>query len=57
MQELPELTEQGHDQLAACHFPLEGSIIEGGDAEERFDDAVVEMQEESIGEDPSRGQA
>ena len=35
IQELPELTEQGPGQRAACHFPLEGSIIEGGDAEER----------------------
>jgi hypothetical protein len=57
MQELPELTEEGHGQLAACHFPLEGSIIGGGDAEERFDDAVIEMQDESIGENPSPGQA
>ena len=51
VQEVPELTDQGPGQIAACHFPLEGSIIEGGGAAERFEDAVVEAQEESLGED------
>ena len=56
MQEEPQLTEEGPGQRAACHFPLEGSIIQAGDTGSRFDDAVVEMQEESLeSEDPSPG--
>jgi oligopeptide/dipeptide ABC transporter ATP-binding protein len=47
VQEEPELLPQGPEQIAACHFPLEGSTIEGGDASERFDDAIVEVQEEA----------
>jgi oligopeptide/dipeptide ABC transporter ATP-binding protein len=47
VQEVPELTDQGPGQVAACHFPLEGSIIGGGDAAERLDDLVVEEQEDS----------
>jgi hypothetical protein len=57
MQEEPLLTSQGSGQRAACHFPLEGSIIRTGDAEATFDDAVIEMQEESLtNEDPSPGE-
>jgi oligopeptide/dipeptide ABC transporter ATP-binding protein len=47
MQEEPPLLPQGPEQIAACHFPLEGSSIEAGDASERFDDAIVEVQEEA----------
>ena len=49
--EEPPLETHGGEQLAACHFPLEGSIIEAGAAEERFDEAVLEMQEEIGGPD------
>ena len=42
IQDQPELTSQGPGQTAACHFPLEGSIIEGGGTVERFDDVVAE---------------
>jgi oligopeptide/dipeptide ABC transporter ATP-binding protein len=47
----PALAEHGPTQRAACHFPLEGSIIEAGDAEERFDEAVLQMQDEDLGGD------
>jgi oligopeptide/dipeptide ABC transporter ATP-binding protein len=57
IQEEPQLTEEAPGQRAACHFPLEGSIIRTGDAEATFDDEVVEMQEESLtNEDPSPGE-
>jgi len=46
VEEEPELTNQGEGQRAACHFPLEGSIIGEGEGEERSVDAIVEMQEE-----------
>jgi oligopeptide/dipeptide ABC transporter ATP-binding protein len=42
----PPLEPHAETQLAACHFPLEGAIIEAGAAEDRFDDAVIEMQDE-----------
>ena len=52
VEEVPELTNQGPGQRAACHFPLEGSIIEGVGDDESSLDAIVEMQEESAeGED------
>jgi oligopeptide/dipeptide ABC transporter ATP-binding protein len=52
IQDEPELTAQGPAQRAACHFPLEESIIEGGGGTERFDEAGVEIQAESLrGED------
>ena len=35
IEEEPELTNQGPGQRAACHFPLEGSIIGAGDGELR----------------------
>jgi oligopeptide/dipeptide ABC transporter ATP-binding protein len=47
IEEEPELTSQGEGQRAACHFPLEGSIIGGGDVAERSDETVVEAQEVS----------
>jgi oligopeptide/dipeptide ABC transporter ATP-binding protein len=50
IQEEPELTTQGPEQTAACHFPLESSIIEGGGAVDRFED-LVEDQESK--EDPA----
>jgi oligopeptide transport system ATP-binding protein len=53
MQDEPELTSQGPSQVAACHFPLEGSIIEGGDATGRFDEAIAELQEEALSGDDS----
>jgi oligopeptide/dipeptide ABC transporter ATP-binding protein len=53
MQDEPELTSQGPSQVAACHFPLEGSIIEGGDATGRFDEAITELQEEALSGDDS----
>jgi oligopeptide/dipeptide ABC transporter ATP-binding protein len=45
----PLLEAHGEGQRAACHFPLEGSIIQAGDAEDRFDEAVLEMQDEAFG--------
>jgi oligopeptide/dipeptide ABC transporter ATP-binding protein len=57
VQEEPELTSHSPAQRAACHFPLEGSIIQAGDAEERFEDLVVEMQEESSGGDEDSDQS
>jgi oligopeptide/dipeptide ABC transporter ATP-binding protein len=48
--EEPQLEAQGEGQRAACHFPLEGSIIRAGDAEDRFDDVVLEMQDEMLGD-------
>jgi hypothetical protein len=54
MQEEPELVPHGPDQRAACHFPLEGSSLEG-DASELFDEAVVEIQEESAAAEDSSG--
>jgi oligopeptide/dipeptide ABC transporter ATP-binding protein len=52
IQDEPELTAQGPAQRAACHFPLEESIIEGGGGTERFDEAGVAIQAESLrGED------
>jgi oligopeptide/dipeptide ABC transporter ATP-binding protein len=54
MEEDPELTSHGERQRAACHFPLEGSIIAGDDVMESFDDAVEEVQEEALqGDDPA----
>jgi oligopeptide/dipeptide ABC transporter ATP-binding protein len=47
----PPLEAHGEGQRAACHFPLEGSIIEAGAAEGRFDEAVLEMQDEVDGAD------
>ena len=47
----PPLEDHGEGQRAACHFPLEGSIIEAGAAEDRFDEAVLEMQDETYGAD------
>jgi oligopeptide/dipeptide ABC transporter ATP-binding protein len=46
--------EQKDEQLAACHFPLEGAIIEAGDTEDRFDDAVLEMQDDLEAGDADR---
>jgi peptide/nickel transport system ATP-binding protein/oligopeptide transport system ATP-binding protein len=46
--EEPELIAHGEGQRAACHFPLEGAIIGAGGAEQRFDDVVMEMQEELV---------
>jgi hypothetical protein len=46
VEEEPQLTNQGAGQRAACHFPLEGSIIGEAEGEERSVDAIVEMQEE-----------
>jgi oligopeptide/dipeptide ABC transporter ATP-binding protein len=43
----PPLEAHGDEQRAACHFPLEGSIIEAGATEDRFDEAVLEMQDEA----------
>jgi oligopeptide transport system ATP-binding protein len=50
MSEEPLLEPHGDEQRAACHFPLEGAIIQAGDAEDRFDDAVLEMQDEILGD-------
>jgi oligopeptide/dipeptide ABC transporter ATP-binding protein len=50
MNEEPLLVPHGDGQRAACHFPLEGSIIKAGDAEDRFDEAVLEMQDEILGD-------
>jgi oligopeptide/dipeptide ABC transporter ATP-binding protein len=47
-EEEPMLESHGPVQRAACHFPLEGSIIQAGDAGERFDEAVLELQEEFL---------
>jgi oligopeptide/dipeptide ABC transporter ATP-binding protein len=51
IEELPVLEPQEEGQLAACHFPLEGAIIEPGAVDERFDEAVLELQEEQLGSD------
>jgi oligopeptide/dipeptide ABC transporter ATP-binding protein len=51
IQEEPELTDQGPDQVAACHFPLEGSIIEREDAASRAD--ALEMPAEPLGDEGS----
>jgi peptide/nickel transport system ATP-binding protein len=53
VQDEPELTDQGPGQTAACHFPLEGSIIEGGAAVERFDEIATETQEDSATDEDS----
>jgi oligopeptide transport system ATP-binding protein len=50
MNEEPPLEPHGEMQRAACHFPLEGSIIRAGDTEDRFDEAVLEMQDEMLGD-------
>jgi len=50
MNDEPELEAHGEAQRAACHFPLEGSIIQVGDAEDRFDEAVLEMQDDVLGD-------
>jgi oligopeptide/dipeptide ABC transporter ATP-binding protein len=49
----PELAAHSPEQAAACHFPLEGSIIAGGDVSEGFDDAIEEIQEEALREEDS----
>jgi oligopeptide transport system ATP-binding protein len=51
IQEEPFLERRTATQIASCHFPLEGSTIEPGDPEELFDDAVIEMQEEFLGDE------
>jgi oligopeptide transport system ATP-binding protein len=48
----PELESHNPEQVAACHFPLEGRIIEA-DAVEAFDEAVAEIQEEAMQDDSS----
>jgi oligopeptide/dipeptide ABC transporter ATP-binding protein len=48
MQEEPLLESRAETQLAACHFPLEGSSIDAGAVEEHFDEAVLEIQEEFL---------
>jgi oligopeptide/dipeptide ABC transporter ATP-binding protein len=48
VQEEPLLESRAQSQLAACHFPLEGSTIEAGATEERFDEAILEIQEEFL---------
>jgi oligopeptide/dipeptide ABC transporter ATP-binding protein len=53
IQDDPELTTLGPSQIAACHFPLEGSIIEGGGATERFEDAVESQEGSPSGDDPA----
>jgi oligopeptide/dipeptide ABC transporter ATP-binding protein len=53
VEEDPELTSHGEKQRAACHFPLEGSIIAGDDVMESFDDAVEEVQEEALRDEDS----
>jgi oligopeptide/dipeptide ABC transporter ATP-binding protein len=48
VQEEPLLESRAESQLAACHFPLEGSSIDAGATEERFDEAILEIQEEFL---------
>jgi oligopeptide/dipeptide ABC transporter ATP-binding protein len=48
VQEEPLLESRAPTQLAACHFPLEGTTIEAGDTEELFEEAVLEMQDEFL---------